>query len=75
MGENTNERGWLLIIRSSNVGFNEHILRPGHNKLGRDSDNDCIIHDNAASGHHADIYVNANSDSVTNPVTLYELSP
>jgi len=65
MCANINERTWLLIIRSSNAGFNEHVLKPGHNKLGRDADNDCIIHDNAASNHHADIYFDQSPNSVT----------
>jgi len=65
MGAIIDEKEWLLIIRSSNAGFNEHILKPGHNKLGREADNDCIIHDNAASSHHADIYFDESSNSVT----------
>jgi len=65
MGAIIDEKEWLLIIRSSNAGFNEHTLKPGHNKLGREADNDCIIHDNAASSHHADIYFDESSNSVT----------
>ena len=65
MSEKTGEGVWTLLIRSSDVGFNEHVLEPGHNKLGREADNDCIIHDNAASSHHADVYFDKSSNSVT----------
>jgi len=64
MNEKKDESSWLLIIRSSNKGFDEHILKPGHNKLGREKDNDCIIYDDAASNHHADIYYDQGSNSI-----------
>jgi len=69
MDEIIDEKAWLLVIRSSHAGFNEHILKPGHNSLGREEDNDCVLYDHAASGHHADIYY----DQVANSVTIRDL--
>ena len=65
MDETIDERVWLLIIRSSEAGFNEYILKPGHNTLGREEDNDCILYDTAASNRHADIHYDQNANAVT----------
>ena len=50
MNEPNSDKAWLLIVRSSNEGFNEYILKAGRNTLGRDEANDCFLHDIAASG-------------------------
>lgn len=69
MDEILDEKTWLLIIRSSKAGFKEHILKVGHNSLGREEDNDCVLYDNAASSRHADIYY----DQATNTATIRDL--
>ena len=65
MAENTSEKAWFLIIRSSSEGLHEHILEPGKNNLGRDTDNDIILFDNAASSHHAAIHCDQTTDALT----------
>lgn len=65
MNEMIENNTWVLIIRSSNAGFNEHILKPGSNHLGREEGNDCVLYDNAASSHHADVYFDQTANSVT----------
>ncbi|MBT3188553.1 MAG: EAL domain-containing protein [Anaerolineae bacterium] len=66
MIENINKETWLLIIRSTDDGLHKHILEPGQNNLGRNLDNDIILHDKAASGYHAEI----NYDEANGTVTI-----
>ncbi len=70
MVENTEEKIWTLIIRSSNDGFHEHALIPGKITLGRKLDNDIFLHDNAASSYHAEIHY----DPTTNTVVVRDLN-
>ena len=65
MVENTGEKTWFLIIRSSNKDLREHMLKPGHNNLGRGADNDIVLFDNAASNNHAEIYYNQTTSTAT----------
>lgn len=65
MKETTNKRNWFLIIRSTHDGLYEHTLIPGRNTFGRRSDNTIVLHDNSASGRHAEIYYNQSSDTAT----------
>jgi pSer/pThr/pTyr-binding forkhead associated (FHA) protein len=53
MTKTTDTALWLLKIRSSQFGLKEYTLNPGENKLGRQTDNDIVLLDQAASGHHA----------------------
>ena len=69
MTEKTGGKVWQLIIRSSDEGLNEYILIPGRNNLGRGVENDIVLLDNAASGYHAEI----NYDPDTNTVTIQDL--
>ena len=68
MAENTGEKTWMLIIRSSSKGLYEYLLKPGHNYLGRKVENDLVLFDNAASTHHAEIYY----DQTTNSLTIWD---
>ena len=56
---------WFLIIQSSNEDRREHSLKPGCNALGRRKDNDVVLQDAAASGHHAEIHYEPSSRTVT----------
>ena len=60
---------WFLIIRSSTENLKEIPLIPGRNTIGREADNDIVIHDVAASGHHAEIYF----DQISNTVSVRDL--
>jgi diguanylate cyclase (GGDEF)-like protein len=69
MTEKKGEKAWSLIIRSSNEGLQEYNLNPGCNKLGRDFSNNIVLHDNAASSQHAELYY----DQIANTVTIRDL--
>jgi diguanylate cyclase (GGDEF)-like protein len=60
---------WFLIIRSSTENLKEHPLIPGRNTIGREADNDIVIHDIAASSHHAEIYF----DQISNTISVQDL--
>ena len=60
---------WFLIIRSSTENLKEIPLIPGRNTIGREADNDIVIRDIAASGHHAEIYF----DQISNTVSVRDL--
>lgn len=68
MADYTGEKSWLLNIRSSSKGLYEYLIMPGHNYLGRKVDNDLVLFDSAASTHHADIYY----DQITNSLTIWD---
>ena len=65
MGNNLTKKAWFLIIRSSTDDLREHPLEPGRNNIGRAYDNDIILQDLAASGHHAEIHIDPNTDVVS----------
>ena len=65
MAKHSCEKSWLLNIRSSSEGLYEYLFKPGHNYLGRKMDNDLVLLDNAASAHHAEIYYDKSTNSLT----------
>jgi len=56
---------WFLIIRSSNEELQEYTLKSGLNSLGRNRENDIVLFDNAASGHHAEIFYDKPNDKIS----------
>ena len=62
---NTEKKAWLLIIRSPDKDLHEHKLMPGQNNLGRETNNDIVLHDDAASSYHAEIHYNQAKDTAT----------
>ena len=65
MGNASTKKLWYLTIRSSSEDLHEYLLEPGQNKIGRDSDNDIVLQDLAASGHHAEIYCDQSNNEVS----------
>jgi pSer/pThr/pTyr-binding forkhead associated (FHA) protein len=64
MENESHNKVWFLIIRSSNEELQEYTLKPGRNTLGRNLENDIALIDNAASNQHAVILYDENSDTV-----------
>lgn len=65
MGNTPKNKAWFLIVRSSMEGFHEHSIVPGKNGIGRDSGNDIILQDPAASNFHAEISFDENTDEIS----------
>jgi len=61
---------WFLIVRSTNKALCDYTLKPGKNSLGRETDNDIIIYDDASSRYHAEVFYN----EVENTVSIIDLS-
>lgn len=55
---------WFLIIRSINEELKDYTIKPGRNTLGRETDNDILIHDDAASRYHAEIFYDEQRDTI-----------
>ncbi|GAB4504541.1 MAG: hypothetical protein Fur0043_15350 [Anaerolineales bacterium] len=55
---------WFLIIRSINEELKDYSLKPGRNALGREANNDVVIHDDAASRYHAEIFYDDQNDTI-----------
>jgi len=65
MAENTDKKAWILIIRSPDEDLHEQKLKPGQNNLGREFNNDIVLHDDAASSYHAEIHYDQVKDTAT----------
>ena len=69
MENRINKKVWFLIIRSSNQALQEYTLKPGKNVIGRDSNSDIALNDDASSAFHAEI----DYDQTNNTVTIRDL--
>jgi len=56
---------WILTVRSPDSTPFEYKLIPDLNTVGRRKDNDVVVSDEAASRIHAEIHLNAETQSVT----------
>ena len=65
MGNASTKNLWYLTIRSSSEDLHEYLLEPGQNNIGREADNDIVLQDLAASGHHAEIYYDQSDNRVS----------
>jgi len=61
---NSGKEEWLLVIRSNKEEYQEYVLKPGSNNIGREVDNAIILHDSTSSSYHAEIHYDQTNNNV-----------